>query len=117
VGDALLDGLNADVGPSGRRAIVVSHLPHVTLHAAVLNALLRFDGSQIGRLDLLAEHEQVVKVVVGWPERKVWWRNLLGDGASVRMRIQGREYSDHAVARGDEHDGVTVEVTLAPRDP
>jgi hypothetical protein len=50
-------------------------------------------------------------------ERKVWWRNLLGDGGSVRMRIQGREYPGHAVARRDKQDGVTVEVTLDPRDP
>jgi hypothetical protein len=56
-----------------------------------------------------------VKIVVGWPERKVWWRNLRGEGAPVRMRIRGEERTGHAVARGDERTGVTVEVDLRPR--
>ena len=54
----------------------------------------------------------VVTIGVGWPERKAWWRNLRGEGAPVRMRIRGADRSGHAVARGDERQGVTVEVTL-----
>jgi len=54
----------------------------------------------------------VVTIGVGWPARKVWWRNLLGAGAPVRMRIRGAEHTGHAVARGDAASGVTVEVTL-----
>jgi hypothetical protein len=54
----------------------------------------------------------VVKVPVGWPQRKRWWRNLRGEGAPVRLRIRGRDHAGHAVARGDERSGVTVEVTL-----
>ena len=53
-----------------------------------------------------------VTIVVGWPERKRWWRNLRGAGAPVRLRIRGEEMAGHAVARGDERSGVTVEVTL-----
>jgi hypothetical protein len=53
----------------------------------------------------------VVTVEVGWPERKVWWRNLR-EGAPVRVRVQGRERTGHATARGDERSGVTVEVRL-----
>ena len=53
-----------------------------------------------------------VRIGVGWPARKAWWRNLRGDGAPVRMRIRGDEVAGHAIARGDEHTGVTVEVTL-----
>lgn len=60
-----------------------------------------------------------VEVVVGWPERKLWWRNLTGEGAPVRIEIEGTERRGHAVARGDEESGVTVEVALdraaAPR--
>jgi hypothetical protein len=55
---------------------------------------------------------QIVKIGVGWPGRKVWWRNLRGEGAPVRMRLRGEDVSGHAVARGDETSGVTVEVTL-----
>src|SRR4051794_11767153 len=55
----------------------------------------------------------VVKIGVGWPGRKHWWRNLRGDGAPVGMRIRGEDRRGHAVARGDERSGVTVEVRLA----
>ena len=54
----------------------------------------------------------VVTIGVGWPQRKLWWRNLTGAGAPVRMRIRGAEHAGHAVAHGDERRGVTVEVTL-----
>ena len=47
------------------------------------------------------------------PERKVWWRNLRGDGAPVRVRLRGRDRAGHAVARGDARTGVRVEVTLS----
>ena len=52
-----------------------------------------------------------VRIEVGWPERKRWWRNLTGAGAPVRMRVGNEEYRGLAVARGDEVAGVTVEVT------
>jgi hypothetical protein len=53
-----------------------------------------------------------VTIPVGWPERKRWWRNLRGEGAQVGLRLRGRDYSGHAVARGDEQRGVRVEVVL-----
>jgi deazaflavin-dependent oxidoreductase (nitroreductase family) len=52
-----------------------------------------------------------VIVNVGWPERKNWWRNLLS-GGRVEMRIRGQLREGQAQARGDEHQGVTVEVEL-----
>jgi len=56
----------------------------------------------------------VVTVVVGWPERKVWWRNLTGEGAPVHIRLGAVDHEGHAVAEGDEATGVTVEVRLPP---
>jgi hypothetical protein len=56
-----------------------------------------------------------VTIGVGWPQRKVWWRNLTGDGAPVRLRLGATEHSGHARARGDERSGVTVEVDLGAR--
>jgi F420H(2)-dependent quinone reductase len=56
-----------------------------------------------------------VRIGVGWPERKLWWRNLRGDGAPVSMRIRGVEHTGHAVARGDERSGVVVDVRLDQR--
>jgi deazaflavin-dependent oxidoreductase (nitroreductase family) len=52
-----------------------------------------------------------VRIVVGWPERKVWWRNL-SQPAPVRLRIRGERLTGTAIATGNERDGVTVEVTL-----
>jgi len=54
----------------------------------------------------------VVTVAVLWPERKMWWRNLRGDGAPVRLRLKGAERAGHARAQGDERTGVRVEVRL-----
>jgi len=57
-----------------------------------------------------------VTVVVGWPQRKRWWRNLRDGGAPVRVRLAGVEHSGHATAHGEEASGVTVEIRLEP-DP
>jgi hypothetical protein len=54
----------------------------------------------------------VVTIEVGWPERKVWWRNLTGDGAPVTIRVRGVDHAGHAVARGEPSEGVTVTVDL-----
>src|SRR3954468_2811454 len=39
-----------------------------------------------------------VTIGVGWPDRKVWWRNLTGEGAAVRLVIRGEQVRGHAVA-------------------
>ena len=54
-----------------------------------------------------------VEIVVGRPERKVWWRNLR-EGGAVGLRLAGEELSGWAQARGDERSGVTVVVKLDP---
>jgi hypothetical protein len=56
----------------------------------------------------------VVRIGVGWPEQKQWWRNLRGAGAPVRVRLRGQVRSGHGVAQGNERDGVVVVVTLEP---
>lgn len=52
-----------------------------------------------------------VTIEVGWPERKVWWRNLR-DGGPVVMRLRGVERTGQARALGDQSTGVTVRVEL-----
>lgn len=54
-----------------------------------------------------------VTIEVGWPDRKVWWRNLR-DGGRVRMRLRGVERTGSARAEGDPRTGVTVRVQLDP---
>jgi len=55
---------------------------------------------------------ELVTIAVGWPQRKVWWRNLAG-GGPVRMRIRGEEREGRAEANEDERGEVTVVVRLA----
>jgi F420H(2)-dependent quinone reductase len=81
-------------------------------------ALITVTGRVSGReYTFPVEHERdgdSVRIVVGWPERKRWWRNLTGPGAQVRLRLRGTERTGHAVASGDEETGVEVQVTLDP---
>ena len=79
-------------------------------------ALITVTGRRSGRTFTIpvgySQEGGSVRIPVGWPERKLWWRNLRGEGAPVRLRIRGREVAGHAVARGDEREGVVVEVSL-----
>jgi len=59
------------------------------------------------------ERDGRVLIEIGWPERKVWWRNLR-EAAPVRLRLRGVDRVGEAIARGDERTGVTVEVKLDP---
>lgn len=114
----------------------MSHAPFALMNRSVnllLRALLRsplhrlvsgrlvlitVTGRRSGRLYTFpvaySASGDLVTIGVGWPERKRWWRNLRGDGASVRLRLRGAERTGHAVAHGDEATGVTVEVRLDP---
>jgi NADPH:quinone reductase len=78
-------------------------------------ALITVTGRRSGRRFTFpvgyARREDQVTIGVGWPERKVWWRNLR-QPAPVEMRIRGRSYRGTAVAEGDERSGVRVKVTL-----
>jgi hypothetical protein len=56
----------------------------------------------------------LVTIPVGWPERKVWWRNLRG-GAPVRLRLRGVDHTGQARVRGDVGSGIVVEVQLDQR--
>ena len=57
---------------------------------------------------------EVVTIEVGWPERKLWWRNLRNGGSRVRLRLAGEDRTGRAHVRGDEESGVAVEVRLDP---
>lgn len=55
-----------------------------------------------------------VTIGIDWPDRKRWWRNLR-DEAPVELRLAGERRTGMAVARGDEHTGVNVEIVLDAR--
>jgi hypothetical protein len=77
--------------------------------------LITVTGRRTGREHTLpvgyTETGAGVRIGVAAPERKRWWRNLVG-GAPVRVRLRGEDRGGHAVAHGDEASGVAVEVAL-----
>ena len=78
-------------------------------------ALITVTGRRSGRTYTfpVGYHRDGERVTIGidWPERKRWWRNLV-DEAPVELLLAGERRTGTAVARGDEHTGVTVDVTL-----
>jgi hypothetical protein len=82
-------------------------------------ALLTVTGRRSGRtftfpVAYRVDGDHRVTLNVDWPERKLWWRNLLG-GARVELRLAGVRRTGMALAHGDERSGVRVEVELDPR--
>jgi hypothetical protein len=98
---------------------VVRGLLRTPLHRFVSGrlALITVTGRRSGRTYTFpVGYEQDgdrVTITVGWPSRKLWWRNLRG-GGQVRLRLKGVERTGHAQAHGDELSGVTVHVQLDP---
>jgi F420H(2)-dependent quinone reductase len=102
---------------TGNRAVAL--LLRSPLHPLVSRhlALITVTGRRSGRdytfpVGYRREGERVT-IDVGWPNRKLWWRNLRGDG-SVRLRLQGGDRTGHAQVHGNAQTGVNVEVQLDP---
>jgi len=60
------------------------------------------------------ESARRLTIPVLWPQRKLWWRNLL-DGAPIRLHLRGADRTGQAHARVDDQGKVIVEVMLDPR--
>jgi hypothetical protein len=56
-----------------------------------------------------------VVIGVGLPGSKTWWRNFLGGGGPITLRLNGTDRTGHAVATRDDHGRVTVTVKLDDR--
>ncbi|MGY0501720.1 nitroreductase/quinone reductase family protein [Nocardia sp. FBN12] len=50
------------------------------------------------------------------PDKKKWWRNFLGEGGPVTLRIDGVDHVGHAVAHRDQRGRVAVRVKLDAAD-
>lgn len=78
-------------------------------------ALITITGRRTGRRYTfpVGYHQdgERVRINVGAPGSKRWWRNLTDPG-QVEMRIRGTRRTGRAIARGDERTGVTVEIQL-----
>lgn len=103
---------------SGNRA--VASLLRSPLHGLLSRrlALITVTGRRSGReitLPVMYEQDgERLSIPVMWPQRKLWWRNLR-DGATVRVRLRGRERTGHASLRGDERTELGVIVELDAR--
>ena len=82
-------------------------------------ALITYTGRKSGREYtipvLYRDKGDEVTIGVGWPDRKVWWRNLTGEGGPVRMVVRGEEVSGHAVATRDPGRDALVRVRVDSR--
>ena len=82
-------------------------------------ALVTYTGRRSGREYtipvLYRDRGDEVMIAVGWPERKVWWRNLTGAGGPVRLLIRGNEVRGHAVATKEPGRDALVRVTVESR--
>ncbi|ASO22319.1 hypothetical protein AHOG_23555 [Actinoalloteichus hoggarensis] len=56
----------------------------------------------------------VVTIRVMLPEAKTWWRNFLGEGWPMSLRLDGMDRSGHAVARRDARGRVSLTARLDP---
>ena len=57
--------------------------------------------------------EIVIRVMA--PDAKNWWRNFLGGGGPMTLRLNGVDRTGHAVATRDDQGRVTVRVKLDDR--
>jgi hypothetical protein len=53
-----------------------------------------------------------LQIAANMPEAKNWWRNFIGDGAPLSLRLNGIERVGDAVAQRDTNGRVTVQVRL-----
>jgi F420H(2)-dependent quinone reductase len=79
-------------------------------------ALITVTGCKSGRELKLPvsyrQREELVRIPVAFSARKLWWRNLRGSGATVRIRLRGRERQGHAKAEEHAKAGVVVNIQL-----
>ena len=82
-------------------------------------ALITYTGRESGREYTIPtfyrDKGDEVTIAVGWPDRKVWWRNLTGSGAPVRLMIRGEEVRGHAVATRDSDRDALIRVEVESR--
>jgi hypothetical protein len=54
-----------------------------------------------------------IDIGANMPDAKTWWRNFLGEGAPLTVRLDDKERTGHAVAHRDDNGKVTVTVSFA----
>lgn len=79
-------------------------------------AMLGYTGRRSGRrFSIPVAYRRTgdeVIISVNMPEAKTWWRNFLGAGGPLTVRLDGTERAGEGVAQRDEKGRVTVTVRL-----
>jgi hypothetical protein len=79
-------------------------------------AMLTYSGRRSGReVSIPVSYRRdggEVTINVNMPDAKTWWRNFVGSGGPLTLRLEGHEKAGHAVAERDEKGRVTVKVRL-----
>ncbi len=79
-------------------------------------ALITYTGRRSGRvftIPVAYRHRgDTIDIAANLPDAKTWWRNFLGEGAPMTLRIDGMQRAGHAVAHRDGTGRVTVTVRL-----
>lgn len=57
---------------------------------------------------------EVLTIPVEIPDQKNWWRNFVGDGGPIHVRLQGVDRRGHANAGRDHSEKMKVKVALEP---
>lgn len=80
--------------------------------------VIRYEGRKSGKtFELPVGYRRsgdTVIIRVGMPDKKMWWRNFLGEGAPLTfVGLDGSDRAAHAVATRDAGGGVSVQATLS----
>ncbi|WP_414686382.1 nitroreductase/quinone reductase family protein [Mycobacterium sp.] len=79
-------------------------------------AMLSYTGRRSGRTFSIPvayrRTGDAVMISANMAEAKTWWRNFVGSGGPVTVRLDGTEHTGHAVAERDDKGRVTVTVRL-----
>ena len=84
----------------------------VNRNITMLSYTGRRSGRQISIPVAYRRTRDEITINANLPEAKTWWRNFLGDGGPVTLRLDGAECTGHAVAARDSKGRVTVTVGL-----
>ena len=80
-------------------------------------ALISYTGRRSGRAYSIPvayrRSGDELEIAANMPDAKTWWRNFLGEGAALAVRLGRTDYTGHAVAQRGNTGRVTVRVTLA----
>jgi F420H(2)-dependent quinone reductase len=78
--------------------------------------LITYTGRRSGRtFTIPVSHRRKgdeLTIGVEFPDAKNWWRNFLGEGGPVSVRLDGVDRAGHATAQRDGPRRVTVRVQL-----